>query len=182
MSLAGAVVWGVVPFAPQAPFRLYAGPDHDPIVVQSAEPLINASKKGGDPQFTHLVAAKARPVLIVSGAHADDLDELLALRLSRFSKLTAEEQESIRAQQHPTLFHLRPDKFPGLAEENAAMIAGLVRVHRSAVGDEELGRLDDYELTTVHERLVRFHQLNLHGLVMEQLKQLAARQAAKKKP
>lgn len=173
-GLAGAAVWAVVPFAPEAPFRLYAGPSHDPIEVGTPDRLIAAARKGGDPQFTYLVPGKARPVLVLSDAHDDDLGEVLALRLARFSRLTAEEQRRVRDHGHPTLFHLAPGNFPGLPEENAAMIAGLVRLHRSAIDAEICGRLDDIELTTVHEQFVRFHGFNVRRLVEERLRRLSA--------
>jgi hypothetical protein len=37
-DLAGAVVWAVLPFVPEAPFRLYAGEGHPPVEV---DPLGN---------------------------------------------------------------------------------------------------------------------------------------------
>jgi hypothetical protein len=180
-ELAGAVVWAVVPFAPQAPFCLYAGAGHEPINVPTPDTLIEAASRGGDPQFRYLVPGKARPVLVISDAHDDDLGEYLALRLSRFTKLTADEQRGIREQRHPTLFHLSPQKFT-LPEENAAMIAGLVRVHRSAVQPHICGRLDAYELTTVHERVIRFYGLNIRRFVEERLQELAKLQQGRQEP
>jgi hypothetical protein len=180
VSLAGAVACAVVPFTPQAPFRIYAGTAQEPFEVGDAGRLIAAAKKGGDQQFTYLVPGKVRPVLVLSDAHDEDLGEYLALRLSRFSKLTAEEQQAVREQRHPTLFHLKPEKFGPLPEENAAMIAALVRVHRTAVEQHVCGRLDDYELTTVHERFIRFHGFDVRQLVEDRLKQLAALQRSRK--
>jgi hypothetical protein len=181
-GLVGTVVWAVVPFTPQAPFRLYAGPEREPFGVAGPETLIAAAKKGGDQQFTYLVPGKVRPVLVLSDAHDADLDEIIGLRLSRFTKLTTDEQQRVREQRHPTLFHLQPGNFPGLPEENAAMIAGLVRVHRSATSADVCGRLDDYELITVHERFIRFHGFNVRGLVEERLKQIAVVQQNKATP
>ena len=65
-DLAGAVVWAVVPFVPEAPVRLYAGEAHAPMEVAEAAKLIAAARKGADSEFTFLVPGKARPVLIVS--------------------------------------------------------------------------------------------------------------------
>jgi hypothetical protein len=174
-TLAGAVVWAVVPFTPQTPFRLYAGTDHKPIEVADATTIINGLRKGGDAQFEYIVPGKARPVLVISDAHDDDLGEYLALRLARFSKLTTDEQKRIRAQQHPTLFHLKPDRF-SLPEENAAMLAGLVRIHRTAIKPDPCGQLDEYELRTVHERFVLFHGFDVRALLQ------VAVQQAKRKP
>ena len=65
-DLAGAVVWAVVPFVPEAPFRLYAGEAHTPVEVADAGKLITAARKGSDSEFTFLVPGKSRPVLVVS--------------------------------------------------------------------------------------------------------------------
>ena len=175
MSLAGSVVWGIVPFAPQAPFRLYVE-GNAPIEVPDSAKLVAAARKGGDAEFTYLVPGKARPLLILSDAQDQSLGELLALRLARFSKLTDAEQEQIRAQKHALLFHIDPDEFD-LPEENAAMVAGLVRVHRSAIASEALGQLDPYALATLHERVVTFYGFNLRTLVQRRLEDLAALQS-----
>jgi hypothetical protein len=169
-GLAGAVVWAVVPFTPQTPFRLYAGVDHKPVEVPDAVTIIRGVQKGGDAQFEYIVPGKARPVLILSNAHDDDLGEYLALRLARFSKLAPDEQERVRAGKHPTLFYLKPEKL-SLSEENAAMLAGLVRVHRTAIEPNLCGRLDEYELRTVHERFVRFHGFDLRALLQVAIQQ-----------
>lgn len=181
MNLAGAVVWGVVPFAAQAPFRIYAGDDHRPIEVPKSEPITNAGRKGGDVQYDFIVQAKARPVLILSDKHADDLGEYLALRLARFSKLTSEEQDSIRAQRHPTHFYLKPEKF-SLPEESAAMVASLVRVHASALDSKLCGRLDEHELRIVQERFLRFHAFDLRSLLELAMEQMEARKKARPRP
>ena len=44
-GLAGAVVWAVVPFVPEAPFRLYGGRDRDPVEVEDPGKLIAAARK-----------------------------------------------------------------------------------------------------------------------------------------
>lgn len=179
-GLAGAVVWAVVPFAPEAPFRLYAGRERDPVTVDDAATLIDAAKKGGDQQFTYLVAGKVRPVLVISDANHAEMGEYIALRLARFSKFDEDEQQRIRDQKHPALFHLQPDRFPGLPEENAVILAGLVRLHRSAVGTDTLGRLDAEELAVVHQRFARFHDFDLRALVVERIHELAALQQSRK--
>ncbi len=172
IGLAGAVVWAVVPFAPAAPFRLYAGTDHEPVALEDAGRLVTAAQAGRDAQFTFLVPGRVRPVLIVSDSHDADLGEYLALRLVRFSKLEPSDQERIRRGDSATHVHLPPEQFTGLPEENAAMIAGLVRVHRSAVATPALGRLDPDRLALVHERLVRHHGFDLSALVRDELRRL----------
>ncbi|MGH2823525.1 MAG: hypothetical protein ACRDLY_10975 [Thermoleophilaceae bacterium] len=172
-GLAGAVLWAVVPFAPEAPFRLYAGSRHAPVEVRQADKLIAAARRGADTEFTFLVPGKARPVLIVSDQLDPRLGELLALRLLRLTKLDAREQDAVRAGAEPGLFHFPPDRFD-LPGENAAMIAALVRVHRSAIDSSPVGHLDRDELRSVHGRIARHYDLDLHDLVRDELQRLAA--------
>jgi hypothetical protein len=176
MSLAGAVVWAVAPFVPQAPFRIYAGEERPPFKIPQVVPLIHAGRSGGDNQFDFIVPGKSRPVLILADKRTQDLGEYLALRLLRFSKLSQQEQEDVRAQRHESLFYLKPERF-SLPEENAAMLSGLLRVHVSAVDPSPCGRLDAYELRTVQERFLRFYSFDLRALL-----QIAAEQMARKNP
>lgn len=176
-SLAGAVVWAVVPFAPEPPFRIYAGEERPPLVVPEPGKIIDAARRGADSEFSFIVPGKARPILILSDTRDERLGELAALRLLSFSKLTPGEQELVRTERDPTLFHLKPADFPKLPEENAAMIAGLVRVHHKAIdGREVLGRLKVNELRAVHERVAKHYRLDLHNLIMEQIRLLGERQ------
>lgn len=175
-SLAGAVTWAVVPFAPAAPFRLYAGAAQEPVVLPNASKIIEGIRSGGDAELTYMVPAKVRPVLVLSAGVDERFDEVFALRLLRLSKLTAEEQEQVRSGKLPTLFPLDPVRFDGLREQSAAMIAAPVRLHRSALEGRVLGTLDDADLREVHERFVRVHGLNIRGLIEERLRQLAATQ------
>jgi hypothetical protein len=99
----------------------------------------------------------------------------LALRLARFTKLTEAEQQSIRDQKHPTLFHLRPETFTR-PEENAAMLDSVVRVHASAIDAAPCGQLDEYELRTLLERFLRFHGFDLRGLLSVALQQMEAKE------
>lgn len=174
-DLAGAVVWAVVPFVPEAPFRIYAGEERAPITLPDAARLVEAAGHGDDAQFTFLVPGKARPVLIVSDAQHDSLRELLALRLLRLSKIDEAERTVIRRQESPTHYHLDPERFSELPEENAAMIASLVRVHATAIGSRPLGRLDRQELGVVQQRMIRHNSFDVRMLVREELRLLAER-------
>ena len=91
--LAGTVRWAVVPYAPNPPFRLYAGEGHPPIVVEDVEAILAGTKKpGGDVELTYLVPGKARPVLILNEPQSVHHQDVTALRLLRLSKLGKEEQ------------------------------------------------------------------------------------------
>lgn len=97
----------------------------------------------------------------------------------RFGKLNDAEQEQVRRGRATRLFHLRPDRFPGLAEENAALLTELVRVARSALDtSEQLGSLDANELRVVHQRLARYYRFDLtvlaRRLLAERLPQLGS--------
>jgi len=112
-------------------------------------------------------------VLVVSDRLDPRLDELIALRLVRLGGLTAREREIVRGQDDPGLFHLDPDRFD-LPEENAAIIAALVRIHRSAIEPRPIGRLSIDELRVLHARVASYYGLDLHRLVVEELRRLAA--------
>jgi hypothetical protein len=114
-------------------------------------------------------------VLIVSDRLDPRLDELIALRLVRLGGLGPREREIVRAQDDPGLFHLDPDRFD-LPEDNAAIIAALVRIHRTAVDSAPVGRLTPDELRVVHERLVSYYGLDLRRLVLGELQRIAAAQ------
>lgn len=163
-GLVGRALWALAPYAPAAPFRLYPGPsDRPPVTVADVTQLRRAAQRSGDAEFTTLTSAKVRPVLVLAEA-GDSFDgpAALALRLRRFSKLDLDEQRAVREGSTPRLFHLRPDRFPGLPEENAALLTDLVRVARSAIDEsEDLGGLDANELRILHERVVRYYNFDL---------------------
>lgn len=174
--LAGSVRWAVVPYAPRPPFRIYAGEDHAPIVVPSADTIIASAKQaGGEAELTYLVPGKARPVLILSEPPSDELREVPALRLVRLSKLSADEQARVRRQEDELLYYLSPDRFD-LPEENAVLVSALVRVHLDAVAaGPHLGTLDDRESRVLGERIVRYHRFDTRLVVERQVRELLAR-------
>lgn len=179
---AGSVYWGVVPFVPEAPFRLYAGAEAQPVEVRDPSPLFASAASGGDSQLTYLVPGKVRPVLVISDGAATEFREVLALRLTKFTDLTPNEQARIRDQESADHFHLSPSKFKGLPEENAVLIPSLVRLHESALDTKRLGTLNQNELAVVHQRLVARYNLDIRQLVHQRLQGIAAAQAAKKQP
>lgn len=174
-ALAGTVRWVVVPYTPRPPFRLYAGEGHPPIVVATPGRIIVAAKVGGDPDFTYLVPAKARPVLLLNEPPAEQHREVLGLRLLRLSKLPPERRKAIRDQEEELLFHLSPDRFE-LPEESAVMIGAIARLHVDAVADDPpAGKLEPGELAVISDRLIRFCRLDTRLLVERRLHELAAR-------
>jgi hypothetical protein len=171
-ELTGAVVWAVVPAAPEAPFRIYAGPDHPPIDLPRPGKLIAAARRGADTEFTFLVQGKAAPVLIVSDRVDPRLNEVLALRLLRLDVLDLEDREIVRAGGDHGLLHLDPARFD-LRGEHAAIVAALVRIHRSAINPKPAGRLDYRDVRCLHERIARHYGLDVRHLVRAELDRLA---------
>lgn len=169
---AGEVYWAVVPYTPQAPFQVFVK-DKPPVEVPDATTIIAGLRKGGDAEFRFVVEAKARPVLLLSDRVDSQTGDLFGLRLIRLEALDEEEAQLIRDQRQPGLFHLRPDRFPDLPEESAAMISAPIRLHETAVDHSSpLGRLDQNEMRVLAERFVTYWQFDLHQLLIRKIREL----------
>ena len=174
----GHCYWALAPFAPAPPFRIYQE-GAAPRRVDSVEPFTEAVRKGAS-EFALLTPVKARPVLVIT-AILPEYDEVLALRLRRFEKLSSDaERERVREGADPGLFPLRPDRFGGLPVENAAIVSALLRLPAAALDRRtSLGALDDNELRVLHERVARIHELRLDMLILERAQALI--EAARRK-
>ena len=170
----GHCYWAVAPFAPAPPFRIYQE-GAAPKDVESVEPFTEAARKGMS-EFSLLTPVKARPVLVITGILREH-EEVLALRLRRFEKLASDaDRARVRRGADRALFHLRPERFPGLPVENAAIVTSLLRLPVLALDRREsLGALDDNELRALHERVARAHDLRLDALVLERAQTLLTR-------
>jgi hypothetical protein len=163
----GRAFRAVAPFAPEPPYRLYAGRDHDPVNVPDTSSFVRAGK-----EVTALVPVEPRPVLVITEP-TPRYNEVLALRLWRLDKLTAEEREAVRNGETEDLFHLRPGSFSGLEVENAARVSSSLRLPLSAIDQSEpLGAVNENELRVIHERLVRLHGLDLRNLIVGKAREL----------
>jgi len=168
----GEVYWAVVPYTPQAPFHVFVK-DKPPVQVPSAKTIIDGLRKGGDAEFRFVVEAKARPVLLLSDRIDPQTGDLFGLRLVRLSTLDEDEAQQVRDQRQPGLFHLKPERFPDLEEESAAMISAPIRLHESAVNTTSpLGRLDQNEMRVLSERFVSYWELDLHQLLIGKIREL----------
>ena len=167
----GHCYWALAPFAPAPPFRIYQE-GAPPKPVDSPEPFTEAARRGMS-EFALLTPVKARPVLVIT-AILPEHDEVLALRLRRFEKLTSDaDRDRVRKGSDPGLFHLKPDCFPGLPVENAAIVSSLLRLPAAALDRRtSLGALDDNELRVLHERVARVHELRLDMLILERAQAL----------
>jgi hypothetical protein len=175
----GHCYWALAPYSPRPPFRLY-GEGMAPKDVGSAEPFVDAARKGMS-EFVVLTPVKARPVLVITQV-LPEYDEVLALRLRRFEKLSSDAvRRLVRENNDPALFHLPPQRFPGLPVENAAIVTSLLRLPVEALDRRKsLGALDENELRSLHERVVRAHGLKLDMLILERAQALIAK--AQQKP
>jgi hypothetical protein len=169
---AGEVYWAVVPYTPQAPFQVFVK-EKPPVAVPDAKTIIAGLRKGGDAEFRFVVEAKARPVLLLSDSIDSQTGDLFGLRLIRLATLDEEEAQQVRDQRQPGLFHLRPERFPDLEEESAAMISAPVRLHQTALdAGRLLGRLDQNEMRVLAERFVSFWEFDLHQLMIGKIREL----------
>ena len=174
-ELRGAVVWAVVPYVPEAPFRIYRV-DDEPLVLPDAAPLFAAAERTAS-EFSFIVRAKARPVLVLARMPDPRIEEYLGLRLVRLSELGAETRARVLDRGDELLFHVRGERTPRLRDELAVMIAAPVRFHASALDSENvLGHLEPNELRIVHERFAKLLSLDLFNLVRDEIVRLRERQ------
>jgi hypothetical protein len=168
----GEVYWAVVPYTPQAPFQIFVK-DKPPVEVAEAKTIVEGLKKGGDAELRFVVEAKARPVLLLSDHVDPRTGDLFGLRLVRLKSLDEEEAQRVREQREPSLFHLKPERFPELTEESAAMISAPIRIHQSAADlRSPLGQLDQNEMRVLAERFVTYWQFDLHQLLVGKIREL----------
>jgi hypothetical protein len=175
LTFAGSVRWAIVPYAPRPPFRLYAGEEHAPIVVDDPRQVFEAARRRGDAELTYLVQGTARPVLVLNEPTEHLHRAVTALRLLQLAKLDDQQAERVRRQEEPLLFHLDPARF-ALPEECAAMVSALVRLHVDAVeGGDPLGALDANESRLLGERIIAHYRFDTRLLVERRIRELAAR-------
>jgi len=166
-GLRGAIVWAIVSYIPEAPFRLWPGDGHPAGEIADAQAFARQVRRQGlDAEQTFLVNGKLRPVLLLQDRPRRALREIVALRMVRLETLSKTQQTSIRDQREPSLFHLpvRPAKY-GLSKEMAIDLNALVRVHASAILPRAVGRLDDNELRVIGQRLVEHLDIDIEPLL-----------------
>jgi mRNA-degrading endonuclease toxin of MazEF toxin-antitoxin module len=176
----GAIVWALVGFVPEAPFRLWHGDQHPHSSLPDARTFAQQARHQGlDAQQTFLVDGKLRPVLLLQDRPRNVLREIVGLRMVRLEALPGSQQTTIREQREPSLFHLgvHESKY-GLSKEMAIDLNALVRVHATAVLPRAVGHLDDSEMRVIGQRLVEHLDIDLEPilarLVEERLDQLTS--------
>jgi hypothetical protein len=174
----GEVYRALVPYTPQAPFQVFVK-DKPPVEVPEARTIIDGLRKGENAEFRFVVEAKARPILLLSDRVDPRTGDLFGLRLLRLSALDGDEAQQVRDQRQAGLFHLRPERFPDLEEESAAMISAPIRFHETAVdATKPLGRLDQNEMRVLSERFVSYWELDLHQLLIGKIRELLRKREA----
>jgi len=167
----GEVYSAVVPSTPQAPFQVFVR-GKPPVAAPDAKAVI-VGLRDGDAELRFVVEAKVQPILLLSDHVDPRTGDLFGLRLVGLDRLDDEEAQQVREQREPGLFHLKAERFPGLAEESAAMISAPVRVHQSAIDlDASLGGLDQNEMRVLAERFVTYWQFDLHQLLVGKIREL----------
>jgi hypothetical protein len=140
------------------------------VVVDETPRLVEA----GGGEFTVLTPVKARPVLLITEP-SGHYGEVLALRLRRFSRLADAEKTAVRSGEVEDLFHLDPERCPGLDEENAAIVTTALRLPVSALDmARRLGQIDGKDVRVLHERFARAHRLDLRGAILGRAQELVA--------
>lgn len=172
-GLRGAIVWAIVPYVPQAPFRLWLGDDHPVAELADARGYADQVRvQGLEAEQRFVVGGKLRPVLLLQDRPRGVLKEIVALRMLRLETLAEDDQARIRQQQEPSLFHLpvRLEKY-GLSKEVAVDLNSLVRVHASAFLPKAVGRLDENEMRVVGERLAEHLDIDLEPVIARQVEE-----------
>lgn len=172
-GLRGAIVWTIVTFIPQAPFRLWLGADQPVGELSSARQFAEQVRgQSLEAEQTFLVNGKLRPVVLLQDRPRGVLPEIVALCMVGLETLSDEQKASIRDQREASLFHLpaRPNKY-GLSKEMAIDVNALIRIHGSGFVPKTVGRLDDNELRVLGERLAEHLDIDLEPLVTKQVEE-----------
>lgn len=185
-GLRGAVLWAFTAFQPEAPFELVDVSGETRLFPDA--PAVARAIKDGElayvPRFN--VAAKLRPLVILQDRPRGVLPEYATLKLTRFTKLDADDQQRVRDGLEPALFHLPLNRGKyGLTQENAIDLNSLVRIHQSAILTSPVGRLDENEIDVIGRRLARFLDVDLEPAIregiIERWERLVAAQQARRR-
>lgn len=179
-SLRCAIVWAVSPYVPQAPFRIWGGPDQPVATIESALELAQAVRNQRlDPEQTYLAPGKLGPILLLQDRPRRALPEFAALRIIRLEELASDQQERIRSQREPSLFYLKVNRAKyGMTKESAVDINALLRIHESAIAGAPIGRLDASEMRVIGERLIEHLDIDVTALIERRIRELRDRLAA----
>jgi hypothetical protein len=172
----GAIVWAVSTFDAKAPFRVIHHDGSETPFASAAELGSAVIKREIGPEFDLAIGAKVRPVLLLQDRPVGRLQDYAALSLTRLQKFPADDQQRIRDGDEEMLFYLGHNKGKyGLDKEYAAHLGSLHRIHATAVVGGPLGAVDQAELRTICERLVRVSDLDVSNLIAREAAAFARR-------
>lgn len=172
-GLQGGVVWALVLYENEAPFRLA---DHAKTYADISALARSVRDREIAPEFTISVGAKIRPVLILQDRPQGRLPEYAALKLTRLEKLAADDIEAIRSRRSERFFDLPEPRRFGIKAETAVDLLALTRVHQSAIVSRPRGKLNANEFRVICERLVDVLDLDIAHRVVREASALMRRQ------
>jgi hypothetical protein len=172
----GGIVWALVLFENEAPFRVSdtAGATMSYADIRALGQAIRAREQ--PPELTVESGAKVRPVLLLQDRPQGRLPEYAALKLTRLEKLHDEDHEAIRRQEVPRFFYIPDPAKYGLTGELAVDLLALTRVHQSAIVGRPRAQLDANEFRVICERLVDVLDLDIANRVVREAAAFIKRQ------
>lgn len=165
----GAVAWATLPRVRLGPMRRWQGDGLPPETIDPVELARRLRENGGD-ACTLLVDVSLRPVVLLQDRPRGVLEDTLALTIVSLVGLTENQQQAVRDQQEPSLFHLpaRQAKY-GFTDEMAVDLNGLLRIGCEALLPRSVGILDDNEMRVIGERLVAHLDIDLDPVIAREI-------------
>lgn len=169
----GGIVWALVLFENEAPFRVHGAGSPYPDVRRLAS---DVRGRVLPPEFTVEIGAKLRPVLLLQDRPQGRLPEYAALKLTRLEKLDEADHEAIRRQKVDRFFYVPGPSTYGLRGEFAVDLLSLVRVHQQAIVRPPRAQVKTNEFRVICERLIDVLDLDIAGLVVREAARFLKRQ------
>ncbi len=145
--LRGEIRWALVPYVAQAPYAVVGAPD-----ATTFADVVRQIRDGGPRSAVDLTLRTVlRPVLLVHGWESATHGSYVVLRTRRLSVLSPASQAAVRSGAANGLVLL-----DGATDghERVAMVAGLARVHGTAIEPWVAGRVTSETMRRVDERIV----------------------------
>lgn len=165
--LRGELRWALVPHVAQQPYAVVGAPD----MVAFADVVGEIRARGPRSSVDIALQTELRPVLIVHGWESASHGAYVVLRTRRLGALSPAAQDAVRIHAANGLV-LLDGAFDG--QERAAMVAGIARVHGTAIEPLVAGRVSHETMRRVDEHLARSLELDLGRLVGERVETVLA--------
>ena len=158
----GEIRWALVPHAAQAPFSIDGAATG--LDFETASALIRSH--GPRAAVRLILPAVVRPVLLLHGWESAHHGAYAVLRTRRVSALSPAVREALRAGTADDLVLLEGTS---AGHQRVAMLAGLTRLHGSAIDSSVLGHVDDATMCRVAEGLATSLAMDLDRIVGERV-------------